>query len=146
MQISSRFSVAIHILALLELTKREVPTSSYIAQSVKTNPVVIRRILGMLKVAGLVKVNRGSGGSYLLKSSSDITLLNIYKAVSSDKDVSLFKKQSEPNYNCPVGANILSVIEPAMIAAQEAMEFELTKVTMEDITEQLKKELRKETK
>ncbi|MDA3811152.1 MAG: Rrf2 family transcriptional regulator [Spirochaetaceae bacterium] len=146
MKISGRFSVAIHILTLLKLTRQEVPTSSYIAESVKTNPVVIRRILAMLKKAGLVEVKRGSGGAFLQKSSHEITLLDIYKAVCTDKDGDLFKKQSDPNYDCPVGAHIQSVVKPAMSAAQDALDFELKKVTITDISKQILKEIRKEVK
>lgn len=146
MKISVRFSVAIHILTLLKLTQQEIPTSSYIAESVKTNPVVIRRILAMLKKAGLVVVKRGNGGAFLDRSSDDITLLDIYKAVCTDKDGDLFKKQSDPNFDCPIGAHIQSVVEPAMSAAQDAMEFELMKVTLTDISNQMLKEIREEKK
>lgn len=137
MKISSRFSVAIHILALLKMTQRKIPTSVYIGSSVNTNPVVIRKILGMLKDAGLVTVKRGSGGAYLLRSADDITLLHVYKAVITNSDNDLFKKQLEPNYNCLIGANIQAVVEPAMLSAQGAMELELTKVTITDITDRL---------
>jgi len=137
MKISSRFSVAIHILALLKMTPRKIPTSAYIGSSVNTNPVVIRKILSMLKEANLVEVKRGTGGAYLLRSTDDITLLDVYKAVITNSDNDLFKKQLEPNHNCPIGANIQAVVEPAMISAQGAMEFELTKVTITDITNQL---------
>jgi DNA-binding IscR family transcriptional regulator len=138
MKISSRFSVAIHILALLELTPKEVPTSGYIAESVKTNPVVIRRILGMLKAAELVEVKRGSGGAFLIKSAQEITLLDIYKAVGTDQEGDLFSRPAEANYECPVGAHIRSVVDPALEGAQEAMEAELKKVTLLDIVQQLR--------
>jgi len=65
MTISSRFSVAIHILSLLEISKDEICTSEYIAGSVNTNPVVIRRIMGMLSKAGLVEVRTGVAGAKL---------------------------------------------------------------------------------
>lgn len=137
MKISSRFSVAIHILALLKMTPREVPTSAYIASSVNTNPVVIRRILGLLKDAELVEVKRGSGGAYLLKSTDEMTLLDVYKAVSGCSENELFKRQLDPNDKCPIGANIQTVVEPTLLAAQEAMELELMKVTITDIIKQL---------
>lgn len=62
MTISSRFSVAIHILSLLEINKDGISTSEYISGSVNTNPVVIRRIMGMLNKAGLVEVRTGLPG------------------------------------------------------------------------------------
>jgi len=48
MRKSSRFVVAAHSLAMLAYSKGEALTSDYIAGSVNTNPVVVRRILSML--------------------------------------------------------------------------------------------------
>ncbi|MBV9496028.1 MAG: Rrf2 family transcriptional regulator, partial [Acidobacteria bacterium] len=45
---SSRFATAVHILTLLAGENEEPLTSDYIAGSVNTNPVVIRRLLGIL--------------------------------------------------------------------------------------------------
>lgn len=49
MSISSRFAVGIHILVLIEMNKDGVSSSEFLAESVNTNPVVIRKIMGMLK-------------------------------------------------------------------------------------------------
>ena len=57
--INSRFAVAIHILALVAAGPREQVTSEFIAGSVNTNPVVIRRISGMLRKAGLINLTSG---------------------------------------------------------------------------------------
>ncbi len=67
------------------------PPQIMIAESVNTNAVVIRRILGMLKNAGLVDMKRGTGGSYLTKPIEDISLLEVYKAVDVVKMVVCFK-------------------------------------------------------
>ena len=90
MNISSRFAVAIHILSVLEMNKAGVSTSDYIAESVNTNPVVIRRIVGMLSKAGLVEVKPGVAGAKLAKHPSEITLLDIYHAVHVVQEDSLF--------------------------------------------------------
>jgi DNA-binding IscR family transcriptional regulator len=137
MKISSRFSVAIHIISILKLYGDPMPTSEYIASSVNTNPVVIRRILGMLKQAGIVDMKRGTGGSYLLKESSDITLLDVYKAVGSVEEGELFQIHDNPNPECPVGANIQEVVNVSLISAQEAMEAVLQKITLADVTKNL---------
>jgi hypothetical protein len=62
MKISSRFSIAVHILSLLAISPSAHGTSEWIAGSVGTNPVIIRRVLGQLKKAGLVTVRAGIGG------------------------------------------------------------------------------------
>ena len=63
MQISSRFTIAVHIFACIDTFKEEFKlTSEFLAASINVNPVIIRKILSQLKAAGLVKVQRGSGG------------------------------------------------------------------------------------
>ncbi|GJM80609.1 transcriptional regulator [Paenibacillus sp. HMSSN-139] len=112
MTISSRFSVAIHILSLLEINKDGISTSEYISGSVNTNPVVIRRIMGMLNKAGLVEVRTGVAGAKLSRQLDQITLLDVYRAVHVVEEDGLFAVHDHPNPDCPVGKNIQSAIEP----------------------------------
>ena len=133
MSISSRFSVGIHILSLIELNKDRISSSEYIASSVNTNPVVVRKIMGMLKKANLVEVRPGIAGAKLAKKPSDITMLEIYKAVNVVQDKELFGIHDKPNPKCPVGRNIQNTIEPLFSTAQLAMEKVLGNVTLEDI-------------
>lgn len=133
MSISSRFSVGIHILTLIELNKVGVSTSEYIAGSVNTNPAFIRKIMGMLKKAELIKVQPGIAGAKLAKNLSDITLLDVYKAVNVVKDNELFGIHENPNPDCPVGRNIQNTIEPLFFTAQTAMEKVLESMTIKDV-------------
>lgn len=137
MNVSSRFAVAIHILALLEINKEGSSPSEYIAGSVNTNPVVIRRIMGMLNKAGLVEVRPGVAGAKLKKELSDITLLDIYRAVHAVEKDELFSVHETPNPNCPVGKNIQSTISPLFSTAQRAMESVLQTVTLREIVEDI---------
>lgn len=142
MKISSRFTVAVHILSLIDFDKDTLCTSEWIAGSVNTNPVVIRRIIGMLKKAGLVNVTSGTGGASLNKSLKEITLLDVYRSVDVVEEGELFQFQESPNPNCPVGANIQSVLELILIQAQEAMEKVLENVTMQQIVAGLNKKIK----
>lgn len=137
MAISSRFSVGIHILTLLEINKNEVNSSEYLAGSVNTNPAFIRKIMGMLKKAGLIEVQPGIAGAKLAKDLSEITLLDVYKAVQVVKDHELFSVHDNPNPECPVGRNIQSTIEPLFLHAQTAMEKSLQHVTIEDVVKDI---------
>ncbi|SHJ27642.1 transcriptional regulator, BadM/Rrf2 family [Clostridium cavendishii DSM 21758] len=141
MKIGSRFSVAVHILSILSMEDKNLCTSEWIAGSVNTNPVVIRRVMGMLKRAGLVNVIAGTGGAYLLKELDEITLLDIYRAVEVVQEGELFQIHESPNINCPIGANIQSVLECVLLSAQEAMEQVLKNVTMKNIVTGLKKKI-----
>ena len=71
MSISSRFAVGIHILSLIEFNKGGVSSSEFFAGSVNTNPALIRKIMGMLKKAGLVDVQPGIAGAELAKKLSE---------------------------------------------------------------------------
>ncbi|OYD09628.1 Rrf2 family transcriptional regulator [Paludifilum halophilum] len=133
MSISSRFAVGIHILSLIAINKGGVNSSEFIAGSVNTNPVVIRKIMGMLKNAGLVKVRPGIAGAELAKDLSGITLLDVYKAVHVVQEQELFNVHDNPNPACPVGRNIQNTVVPLLLNAQLALEKNLEHVTIEDI-------------
>ncbi|MEE6451310.1 Rrf2 family transcriptional regulator [Gottfriedia acidiceleris] len=141
MKISSRFTVAVHILSLVTIENSALCTSEWIAGSVNTNPVVIRRVMGKLKNAGLIQVRRGTGGATLRKSLNEITLLDVYRAVEVVEEGELFQFHEKPNPNCPVGANIQLVLELILNRAQEAMEKILDEVTMEELVTVLSKKI-----
>ncbi|MGG0178887.1 Rrf2 family transcriptional regulator [Gottfriedia acidiceleris] len=141
MKISSRFTVAVHILSLVTIENSALCTSEWIAGSVNTNPVVIRRVMGKLKNAGLIQVRRGTGGATLHKSLNEITLLDVYRAVEVVEEGELFQFHEKPNPNCPVGANIQAVLELILNRAQEAMEKILDEVTMEELVTVLSKKI-----
>ena len=82
MQISSRFTLAIHIFACVDIFKNDYKvTSDFISKSTNVNPVIIRKILLQLRNAGLIEVARGTGGTTITRPLSEITFLDIYRAV-----------------------------------------------------------------
>ncbi|NWQ44113.1 Rrf2 family transcriptional regulator [Bacillus sp. EB106-08-02-XG196] len=137
MSISSRFAVGIHILTLIEFNKEGITSSEFLASSVNTNPAVIRKLMGMLKKAGLIEVHPGIAGSKLAKELSEITLFDVYKAVNVVQEKELFSVHDNPNPECPVGRNIQNTIEPLFTAAQFAMEKVLGGVTLEDVVKDI---------
>lgn len=127
-----RFAVAVHVCAILALQDGEAATSEWIASSVNTNPVVVRRILSALAKAGVVKSQRGiSGGSVLLRSPEAITLLDLYKAVDEVEEPATHNQP--PNPACPVGAHIVPVLVDIISRADRAKERELQTVTLADV-------------
>ncbi len=140
MQISSRFTIAIHIFACIDVFQDDYKlTSDFLASSVNVNPVVIRRILQQLKTAGLITVARGSGGASIAKPLEEITFLDVYNAVECVEDGELFHFHENPNPVCPVGKNIHQVLDEKLIRIQKAMEAEMQKITIADIVEETKK-------
>lgn len=140
MQISSRFTIAIHILICIEIFKDERKiTSEFLASSVNVNPVVIRRLLQQLKAGKIVNVTRGSGGAEIAKPINEVTLLDIYNAVECVEDGELFHFHENPNNLCPVGKNIRKIINPKLDLIQQAMENEMKSITLADIMIETKK-------
>ena len=138
MQISSRFTVALHIFACVEYFKDKCKvTSDFLASSINTNPVIIRRILGQLSKAGLLKVMRGTGGIEITRPLKDITFLDVYKAVEPIEDGALFHFHENPNPACPVGRNIHSLLDGKLLSIQNAMEDRMKEYTLDDIREGL---------
>ncbi|MGS0530187.1 Rrf2 family transcriptional regulator [Bacillus mycoides] len=142
MKISSRFSIAVHILSILKNNPSSVCTSDYMAESVNTNPVVIRKIMSYLKQSGFVYVNRGPGGAGLLKDSHEITLLDVYHAVNVVEEDKLFHIHEKPNPDYPIGANIQAVLEVILVQAQSAMEEVLRNITMGQLFESLQQKMK----
>ena len=136
MQISSRFTIAVHILICIETFKDDYKiTSDFLASSVNVNPVVIRRLLQQLKKAGIINVKRGSGGAYIEKPLDEITLLDVYNAVECIDNGNLFHFHENPNSRCPVGSNIHAVLDKRLDSIQQAMEREMSSVTLQDIAD-----------
>jgi len=137
LKISSRFTVAVHMLALISFDEYGNLTSRQIADSVNTNPVVIRRLMTKLKEAEFIDVSQGNSGIELIKPLSDITLFDIYKAVEVVDEKELFQIHENTNIKCVVGANIQMVLEVILENAQAAMEGVLKNVTLENIVSKI---------
>ena len=144
MQISSRFTLAIHIFVCIDTFKDDYKvTSDFLAGSTNVNPVIVRKILGQLKTAGLVEVARGSGGASIPKPLEEITFLDIYQAVECVESGELFHFHENPNSNCPVGKNIHNVLDDKLQRVQSALEKELAAITLEDVRKDIEEYLQK---
>jgi Rrf2 family protein len=127
MPTNTRFAVAVHILTLLAMQKEPV-TSEYVAGSVQTNPVVVRRLLGALREAGIVTAVTGPGGGFQLAADAKvITLRDVFQAV---EERSLIAIHSETNQKCPVGRNIETVLSEVTAGAENAMLASLGETTL----------------
>ena len=136
MQISSRFTIALHIFTCVDVFKDEYKvTSDFLAGSINTNPVVIRKILTQLRNAGLITVARGTGGVMPTRPLSDITFYDVYQAIEPVENGDLFHFHEAPNPECPVGRNIHGLLDGKLKAIQSAMEDEMKKYTIEDLRE-----------
>ena len=134
MQISSRFTIALHIFTCVDTFKGEYKiTSEFLAGSINTNPVIIRKILTQLKNAGLITVVRGTGGISPTRSLKDISFYDVYQAIEPVENGDLFNFHSSPNPQCPVGKNIHALLDDKLKTIQLAMENEMKKYTLDDL-------------
>lgn len=132
MQITSRFTIATHILLLLAMEgEASKLTSEVIAGSVGSNPVIIRKVLAQLKEAGLVRVARGIGGAQLAKQAEEINLLHIFQAVEPlGEGKQLFGFHDRPNPACSVGRQVHPLLDRHLLSAQQAMEASLAQTDL----------------
>lgn len=145
MQISSRFTVALHIFTCVDIFKEDYKiTSDFLAGSINTNPVIIRKILTQLKNAGLITVARGTGGIRPTRPLKEITFYDVYEAIEAVENGDLFNFHASPNPQCPVGRNIHALLDDKLKVIQQAMESEMKNYTIDDLRCEIRKILEKE--
>ena len=138
MAANSHYTVALHSLLLLEGPDGGWTSSDWIAGSVNTNPVFIRRILAELKGADLVEGSHGRGGGYRLRRSpDDVTLWDVYSVFREDEGPFALHS-SKPNPKCPVGGCIQKHLKAVYAEADESMKKVLSKSTLASLRERLR--------
>lgn len=125
-----------HILTLLAATPDERVTSEYLASSIGTNPVVIRRQLALLREAGLVQSKGAKGGGWLLsRKPSAIRLSEIREALG--EEAALRMHRNDPNPDCPVGHNVRAALEHVYCDANSAINQRLRRWTLQDMFDEV---------
>ena len=132
---SQKFPVAAHALAYLAhkdaMAAEDAISSAELACSMPTNPVVVRRVTGMLAKAGLVATRAGAnGGAWLLKPAEAIRLDEVLRAVDGCAHLG---KATRGASGCPVGERIPERVSQALIAADEAVRDRLSRITVADL-------------
>ena len=146
MQITSKFTIAVHIITAIDYFKdSKKVTSSFLAGSVGANPVIVRNIMGELKEAGIIDISQGKSGIALAKELDEITFYDIYKAVDNVYKEGLFHFHENPNPDCPVGRNIHNAIEGRLTDIQQAMEEKMKKITLAEVVDDTRREIIRET-
>jgi Rrf2 family protein len=133
MAANSRFAVATHIMTGLSLQpSNDWVSSRYLASSVNTNPVVVRRILRDLQKANLIQTHAGkNGGARLRKKPEKITLLDIYSAINEGPTFAY--NPSDTNKKCALSCSMKQLLEPIFTLADTAVANELKKITLSTI-------------
>ncbi len=132
---SQRFPVAAHTLAYLAhknaFSREQAVSSSVLAASIPTNPVVIRRMTTQLAKAGLLATCSGvAGGAWLLRKPETIKLDEVLRAVNGCAHLGSAPVGAK---GCPVSQAIPRAVNDAMQLANAAASQSLSKVTVADL-------------
>ena len=130
-----RFATAVHILVLLAHEKADAPEraacSRHMGASIGANAVVVRRIMGALTDAGLVRTKAGpQGGAWLARPPSKIRVNEIYEAVEESAAIGFRKKG---NSTCPIGRAAPGVIGGLLSKMDGAARSALSRVTLAQV-------------
>ncbi len=143
MQVSTKFTIAIHILAATDYFGKEVKvTSEFLAGSIGCNPVIVRNLMKQLRDAGLIAVRRGPGGIQITRPLDQITFYDVYEAVETSKDA-LFHFHESPNPQCPVGSHIHAALDDKLQDIQKQFENDLRKHNVGEVVADLEKAIKK---
>ena len=147
MQISSKFTIGVHLLAVIDyLGDSEKVTSNVLAGSIGVNPVIVRNVMGSLKEAGIINISQGKSGMSLAKNLDEITFYDIYKAVDCVNDEGIFHFHENPNPGCPIGRNIHKAMDGKLEQIQKCMEDEMKGITVADVASDVRKEIEAQDK
>ena len=136
MKPNTRFSMAVHIMTALAYMD-EKASSEQLSETVNTNPVVVRRLLGDLNRAGLIRAERGNtGGFTLARNTREISLLDIYRAVMGEQKLVSLHDNPE-NLHCTVSCKVRGVLAKHLHNAQSVFECELKKTLLADLEKEM---------
>ena len=140
MRITSRLTMAAHMVCAIDYFGRTMPvTSTFLAGSIGTSPVMVRTIMGMLKQAGIISSSKGKSGITLARPLADISLLDLWRAVDQSDVDSLFHFHENPCPQCPVGGNIHAALDGHLTDAQRALEEQLASVSLEEVEAEVRR-------
>ena len=136
----TKFSIAIHILILVSESPNPM-NSDQMAGSAGTNASYIRKILALLKRAGIVDSRRGIGGYSLALPPEQLTLLQIYQAVMEEPKIHLLDIHQNPSDQCIVGRYIRPVLTGMFADMEDTFARSLAGKTLADCIADIRKRI-----
>ncbi|SHO64417.1 Rrf2 family protein [Pseudoxanthobacter soli DSM 19599] len=119
MKRDSRLSGVLHVLLHMAEARRPV-TSEAMAKAMRTNPVVIRRIMAGLREAGFVRSDKGHGGGWTIARTLDaITLRDIYTALGEPELLAMGNRTEAPG--CLVEQAVNAALDEAFREAERVL-------------------------
>lgn len=132
----SRMSVVLHALVHLVQADRLPVTSEHLAACLRTNPVVVRRDLAVLRQAGVVHSTAGPGGGWTLaRGAEEITLRQVYAAVGEPL-ISLPTRDDE-HPGCLLEARVHQALGDVYQEIDALLQQRLARLTLADLVLEL---------
>lgn len=136
--VDTRFAVSVHFMTALAYRQPGLLSSEELAKGVKTNPSFIRKLVVALAAAGLVESVRGkAGGVRLAKAPKEISLAQIYQAVSDTALIAVPSKT--PHKSCLISCGIGEVLCKISLEIEENTLRLLAKRSLQEVLNQVKK-------
>ncbi|MEM6825588.1 MAG: Rrf2 family transcriptional regulator [Pseudomonadota bacterium] len=131
MKPNSRLSLALHTLGHMADDEDRMRTSADIAEHAGTNPVVVRRVLGRLREAGLLVSEKGHAGGWRLARTPDrITLADVYIAL--DESI-IASEGADYASSCAVESALHRRVAAVMDEAEQGLIRRLSETTIAQI-------------
>lgn len=132
MKRNSRLSLALHTLSHMAGDPDRVRTSADIAEHAGTNPVVVRRVLGKLREAGLLLSEKGhAGGWKLARAPQDITLADVYLAL--DERIVIGSDRETEDSECIVETHLHSRVMDVLEDVEQNLVTRLRETAISDM-------------
>lgn len=130
------FSVAVHAIVYLNHKKTNV-SSEALAENICTNPARVRKVMSMLKQAGLVQTKEGPSGGYLfIKDASKTTLRQIADAVDA-RFVEMGWRSGNEDMECLIASGMADVMDSIYVGLNHDCLKKLDEITVLDIDRQI---------
>ena len=131
MRRDSRLSAVLH--ALLHMSEARVPvTSETLAMCMQTNPVVVRRTMGLLRDAGLVAADRGHGGGWRIAADlAKLTLRQLHEALGEPALFAIGNRTENPD--CLVEQAVNAALDDAFAEAEALLMQRFDDITLAEL-------------
>jgi DNA-binding IscR family transcriptional regulator len=131
MKRDSRLSSVLH--ALLHMAELGEPmTSEALAECMRTNPVVVRRTMGLLREAGIVSSARGHAGGWTISADlRALTLRQLHEALGEPAIFAIGNRNETPE--CLVEQSVNAVLDGAFAEAEALLLDRFASVTLADL-------------
>lgn len=131
MKRNSRLSLALHTLAHMAADPQQIQTSAQIAAHAGTNPVVVRRVLGHLRAAGLLVSEKGhAGGWKLARPPQEVSLADVYLALGERL---VFAEETASAGGCAVENALHHKVTALMQELEQSLTSRLSQMTILDL-------------